>query len=127
MASTISTVAKWSESAGADKGKLGDVMRPRTRSEISLSIHARELVWLDQIRRGYSIKEIARREGRGCRRMQHGVSRARERAKKPRILEFRFRNVGGLQPVAIRNIAVTELATVVARMDRGLVPRLPAE
>ena len=37
--------------------------RSRTRSEISSSIHARELVWLDGIRRGYSIKEIARREG----------------------------------------------------------------
>ena len=58
MASTIRTVAKWSESAGTDKGQAGDMKRPRprTRSEISSSIHARELVWLDEIRRGYSIK-----------------------------------------------------------------------
>ena len=58
MASTIKTVAKWSESAGSDKDQAGDMKRPRprTRSEISSSIHARELVWLDEIRRGYSIK-----------------------------------------------------------------------
>ncbi len=58
MASTIRTVAKWSESAATDKGQAGDMKRPRlrTRSEISSSIHARELVWLDEIRRGYSIK-----------------------------------------------------------------------
>ena len=73
MASTIRTVAKWSEFASTDKGQAGDMKRPRTRSEISSSIHARELVWLDEIRRGYSIKEIARREGLGCRRIQHRV------------------------------------------------------
>jgi hypothetical protein len=91
MASTIRTVAKWSESAGTDKGQAGDMKRPgpRTRSEISSSIHARELVWLDEIRRGYSIKEIARREGLGCRRIQHGVSRARERGNQSHIRESR--------------------------------------
>ena len=47
--------------------------RPRTRSEIPSSIHARELVWLDEIRRGHSIKEIARREGLGCRRIRRCV------------------------------------------------------
>ena len=31
--------------------------RPRTRSEIPSSIHARELVWLDEILRGYSIRK----------------------------------------------------------------------
>ena len=67
-----------------DKGQAGDMKRPRTRSEISSSIHARELVWLDEIRRGYSIKEIARREGLGCRRIQDGVSRARERGNQSR-------------------------------------------
>ena len=64
--------------------------RSRTKSEISSSIHARELVWLDEIRRGYSIKEIARREGLGCRRIQHGVSRTRERGNQSRIRESRF-------------------------------------
>ena len=66
--------------------------RPRTRSETSSSIHARELVWLDEIRRGYSIKEIARRDRLGCRRTQHGVFRARERGNQSRIREPRFSN-----------------------------------
>jgi len=81
MGNTISTGAKWSESAGADEDRSVDVKRPcsQSRSQISLSIHARELIWLDEIRRGYTIKKIARREGLGCRRIQHGVSRARER------------------------------------------------
>jgi hypothetical protein len=68
MASTISTVAKWStESAGADTGQSGDLERPhpRSRAETSPSTQARELVWLDDVRRSYSIKEIARREGLG--------------------------------------------------------------
>src|SRR5271157_316086 len=121
MASTISTVAKWSESAGADKGQLGDVMRPRprTRSEISLSIHARELVWLDEIRRGYSIKEIARREGLGCRQIQHGVSRARERGNLSRIRESRFSN-----ELHERNGRITASAGRVGRDDPNRPPRL---
>lgn len=59
MARTIRTVAKWSEFASTDKGQAGDMKRPRprTRSEISSSIHARELVWLDEILRGYSIRK----------------------------------------------------------------------
>jgi hypothetical protein len=94
MGSTISRVEMWSGSAGPHTGRSGEVKRPRqrTRSEISLSIHARELVWLDQIRRGYSIREIARREGLGCRRIQHGVSRARERGNLSRIRESRPRD-----------------------------------
>jgi len=44
MASTIRTVAKWSEFAGTDRGQAGDMKRPRTRSEISSSIH-RRLSW----------------------------------------------------------------------------------
>jgi hypothetical protein len=121
MASTISTVAKWSESAGADKGRSGNVKRPslQTRSEISLSVHARELVWLDEIRRGYSIKEIARREGLGCRRIQHGVSRARERGNLSRTREFRSSN--DLQE---RNGKITASAGRVIRDDQYRPPRL---
>lgn len=121
MGSTISTVAKRSEPAGADKGRSGGVKRPRprTRSEISLSIHARELVWLDEIRRGYSIKEIARREGLGCRRIQHGVSRARERGNQSRIREPRFSN----DPHG-RNGKITASAGRVVRDDLNRPPRL---
>ena len=119
MAITIRTVAKWSESAGTDKGQAGDMKRPRTRSEISTSIHARELVWLDEIRRGYSIKEIARREGLGCRRIQHGVSRARERGNQSRIRESRFsNNLHG------RNGKVNASAGRVVRDDSNRPPRL---
>jgi hypothetical protein len=94
MASTITTVAKWSESAGADKGRSANekCASSRTKTEISLSIHARELVWLDEIRRGYSIKQIARREGLGSRRIQHGVSRARKRGKISHTRESRISN-----------------------------------
>jgi hypothetical protein len=121
MASTIRTVAKWSESAGADKGQAGDMKRPRlrTRSEISSSIHARELVWLDEIRRGYSIKEIARREGLGCRRIQHGVSRARERGNQSRIRESRFSN-----DLHGRNGKITASVGRVVRDDPNRPPRL---
>jgi hypothetical protein len=121
MAGTISTVAKWSESAGADKGRTGNVKgpRPRTRSEISSSIHARELVWLDEIRRGYSIKEIARREGLGCRRIQHGVSRARERGNLFRIRESRFSN-----DLHERNGVIAASAGRVVRDDPNRPPRL---
>lgn len=87
MGNTISTIAKWSESTGTDNGLSGDVKRPRTSPETSISIHARELVWLDKLRRGYSIKEIAKREGLGCRRIQYGVSRARERRNSSRTRE----------------------------------------
>ena len=43
------------------------------------STSLRELIWLDDICRGSSIKEIAIREGLSCRRIQRGVSRAREK------------------------------------------------
>jgi len=94
MGSTISMVGMWSGSVDPYVGRSGDAKRPRprTRSEVFLSIHARELVWLDEISRGYSIKEIARREGLGCRRIQHGVSRARERGGLSRIRESRSRD-----------------------------------
>ena len=95
MASTISMAAKRSsESAGTDTGQAVDVERLHARSgtESSPSIHAHELVWLDDIRRGYSIKEIASREGLGCRRIQHGVSRARKREISSRIRESHLSN-----------------------------------
>ena len=119
MASTIRTVAKRSEFAGTDRGQAGDMKRPRTRSEISSSIHARELVWLDEIRRGYSIKEIARREGLGCRRIQHGVSRARERGNQSCIRESRFSN-----DLHGRNGKITASAGRVVRDDPNCPPRL---
>ena len=121
MASTIRTVVKWSESAGTDKGQAGDMKRPRprTRSEISSSIHARELVWLYEIRRGYSIKEIARREGLGCRRIQHGVSRARERGNQSHIRESRFSN-----DLHGRNGKITASTGRVVRDDPNRPPRL---
>jgi len=121
MASTITTVAKRSESAGADKGRSGDEKRlhPRTKSEIALSIHARELVWLDEIRRGYSIKEIARREGLGCRRIQHGVSRARERGNLSRTHESRISN-----NLHEPNGNVTAIAGRMVRYDPNRPPRL---
>ena len=121
MASTISTVAKWSESAGTDKGRTGNVKRPRprTRSANSLSIHARELVWLDELRRGYSIKEIARREGLGCRRIQHGVSRARERGNSSRIRDSRFSN-----DLHGRNGEISASAGREVRDDPNRPPRL---
>jgi hypothetical protein len=40
----------------------------------------------------HSIKEIARREGLGCRRIQHGVARARERGNVSRIRRSRSSN-----------------------------------
>src|SRR5271166_5094114 len=121
MASTITKVAKWSYSAGADQDRSGAEKRsrPRTKSEVSLSIHARELVWLDEIRRGYSIKEIARREGLGCRRIQHGVSRARERGNQSRIRESRFSN-----DLHGQNGKITASAERVVRDDPNRPPRL---
>lgn len=94
MGSAISRVEMWSASAEPYKGRSGEVKRPRprTKSKTSLSIHARELVWLDQIRQGYSIREIARRERLSCRRIQHGVSRARERGSSSRTRESHFRD-----------------------------------
>ena len=74
----------------ADTGQSGDLEQPssRRRADSCRSTEAREQVWLSDVRRGYSIKEIARREGLGCRRIQHGVSRARERGNSPLIREF---------------------------------------
>ena len=60
---------------------------PRSKVNPFPSTLARELVWLGDIRRGHSIKEIARREGLGCRRIQHGVSRACELGKPTQIRE----------------------------------------
>lgn len=88
MASAIGTVTKCSsQSAGTDTKQPGDVERPHPRSgaQSSPSTRARELIWLDDIRRGYSIKQIARREGLSCRRIQHGVSRARQGGNVPRM------------------------------------------
>jgi hypothetical protein len=94
MASTKSTVVAGTGAAVTDTGQAADVERPdpRSRAEIASSLHARELAWLDDIRRGYSIKEIARREGLGCRRIQHGVARARERGNVSRIRYSRSSN-----------------------------------
>jgi len=121
MASTITTVAKWSESAGADKGRLADEKRPppRSKTEISLSIHARELVWLDEIRRGYSIKQIASREGLGSRRIQHGVSRARERGNLSRTRESRISS-----DLHERNEKITASAGKMFQDDPNRPPRL---
>ena len=121
MASTIRTVAKRSGSAGTDRGQAGDMKHPhlRNRSKISMSIHARELVWLDEIRRGYSIKEIARREGLGCRRIQHGVSRARERGNHSRTCDSRFSN-----DLHGRNNTITASAGKVVQDDPNRPPRL---
>jgi len=122
MASTISTVAKWStESAGTDTGQSGDLERPRPRSraETSPSTQARELVWLDDVRRGYSIKGIARREGLGCRRIQHGVSRARERGNLSRIREYHSSN-----ELHEWNGEITASAGRVVRDDPNRPPRL---
>jgi hypothetical protein len=122
MTSTISKVAKkWSDSAGTGKGQAGDVEQahPRTKVKAFSSAHARELVWLDDIRRGYSIKEIARREGLGCRRIQHGVSRARKRANLSRIRESHSSNGLG-EPTG----NVTASAGRAVRDDPNRPPRL---
>jgi hypothetical protein len=86
---------------------------------MSLSIHARELLWLDEIRRGYSIKEIARREGLGYRRIQHGVSRARERGNLSRTRESRSSNY-----LHERDNKITAPAGRVVRDDPNRTPRL---
>ena len=119
MISTFSIVAKKRVTGSDDKGVSGDVRRPRTRSEISLSVHARELVWLDKIRRGYSIKEIARRERLSCRRIQHGVSQARERANLSRTGEPRASD--NLQE---RRVKIRARAGRAIPDDRNRPPRL---
>ena len=80
MENTISKVASSNGSVGTGKRETGNGKQigSRGKSKGLAPTLARELVWLDDIRRGYSIKEIARREGVGCRRIQYGVSRARE-------------------------------------------------
>ncbi len=121
MASTITTVAKWSESAGVDRSRSEDEKRPRPRAKsgVSLSLQARELVWLDEIRRGYSIKEIARREGLGCRRIQHGVCRARQRGNLSRTHDSRIGD-----HLHDRNEKITASAGRLSRDDPNRPPRL---
>ena len=53
--------------------------RAASASAVSESIEAREYAWLDDIRRGTSIRSIAARAGLSCRRIQHGAARARAR------------------------------------------------
>jgi len=52
---------------------------PVQRLSASEVVEAREFLWLDDHRRGLSLRSIARREGLSLRRIQHGVARARER------------------------------------------------
>ncbi len=89
MENTISKVASSNRFAGTGKRETGNKEQTSSRSKSKglPPTLARELVWLDDIRRGYSIKEIARREGVGCRRIQYGVSRARERGGLPSTSE----------------------------------------
>jgi hypothetical protein len=122
MASIIGSVAKRStKSAGAHAGQSGDLERPspRSRAESSLSSHGRELIWLDDVRRGYSIQEIARREGLGCRRIQHGVARAREQGKPSRV-----RNLSSSNKLHERNGKTAASAERVVRDDSNRPPRL---
>ncbi len=51
-----------------------------SRPQRSVACQGRELSWLEEVRCGKSIKEIARQERLSCRSIQLGVSRAREKA-----------------------------------------------
>lgn len=122
MASSISSVTKSStESTGLDTGQSGELERldPRSTAENSPTTRARELVWLDDVRRGYSIKEIARREGLGRRRIQHGVARARERAKSSHPCELHSSN-----ELCGRDRGITADAGRAVRDDSNRPPRL---
>jgi hypothetical protein len=52
---------------------------PWSRIPPAAVVEAREYVWLDDVRRGISIREVANREGLSIRRVQLGVTRARLR------------------------------------------------
>jgi hypothetical protein len=56
-------------------------------------VEAAESLWLDEVRRGYSIKHIARGAWLGRRRVQQGVARARLREQTSRIGDGRIREV----------------------------------
>jgi hypothetical protein len=54
---------------------------------------AREALWLDEVRRGHTLKQIARREGVGWQRIQQGVLWARRREAAARSRESRIRDI----------------------------------
>ncbi len=111
---------------GADTGQSGNLKQPtsRRRADSPRSTEAREQVWLSDVRRGYSIKEIARREGLSCRRIQHGVCRARERGNSPQIREF---HLGNELPLRNTRAAATaaRVATASTKRPPILVPLFP--
>ncbi len=89
MASPISEVASPHNDVSSGQKSAGPKvrMKRRGRPKSFRSTLARELSWLDDVRRGYTIEEIARREGLGRRRIQLGVSRAREQGSVSRCRE----------------------------------------
>jgi hypothetical protein len=82
----------------------------------------REVIWLSDISRGYSIKDIARREGLGCRRIQLGVARAREQAKS---LHIRALQVSNKLSYRHGNAAAGRVAQGDRRRPPRLVPLFP--
>ncbi len=122
MANRIRSVARWStDPEKADKEQSGDLKRsrPGIGASSASSTRTRELIWLDDVRRGCSIKEIAGREGLGCRRIQHGVSRARKRVSSS--------HASGSHPsgrLHVRNEKFTAATGKAVRRDSSHPPRL---
>jgi hypothetical protein len=93
----------------------------RTSNAAALAVAA-ESLWLDEVRRGHPIREIARRAGLGCRRVQLGVARARLREEASRIREDLF--PGDARAKTERPIAYPGWAVSEDRLPE-LVPLFP--
>jgi hypothetical protein len=65
----------------------------RSRAERSLSVQAREALWLQQVHEGKATKKIARREGLSQRRIQQGISQAALRERESHSGNSRLQDV----------------------------------